>query len=97
MQKTNIIPQIIFEKLRFKKSCNLIGGQHFGLQLENQIFPRHEAFTKSYSQLWASFKTQKVCCPRQNAKYSAFGPNLSRLLSYLDNKYNFPKSSFVTF
>ena len=40
MQKINLIPQI-FEKLKFKKSCNPIGGEHFGLLLENQIFPRH--------------------------------------------------------
>ena len=42
----NIIPQIVFEKLKLKKACNLIGGDDFGLQLENQIFPRHGVFTK---------------------------------------------------
>ena len=31
MQKMNIIPEIIFEKLKFEKSYNLIGGEHFGL------------------------------------------------------------------
>ena len=31
MQKMNIMPQIVFEILKFKKSCNLIGGEHFGL------------------------------------------------------------------
>ena len=46
MQKTNIIPQIVFEELKFKKYCDLIGGEHFGAKLENQIFPRHAAFTK---------------------------------------------------
>ena len=25
-----------------KESCNLIGQQHFGLQLDKQIFPRYE-------------------------------------------------------
>ena len=34
----NIIPQIAFEKLKLKKACNLIGGEDFGLQLENQIW-----------------------------------------------------------
>ena len=53
MQKINVIPQIVFETLKFKKSCNLIGVEHLGLQLENQIFPRHAVFTKSYSQLWS--------------------------------------------
>ena len=33
-----------------------------------------------------------------NAKYSILlDPNVSRLDDYLDNKYNFPKSGFVTF
>ena len=31
MQKMNIVPQIVFKKLKFKKSCNLIGREHFGL------------------------------------------------------------------
>ena len=52
MQKMNITPQMVFEILKFKKFCNLIGGDYFGLQFENQNFPRHAVFTKSYSQLW---------------------------------------------
>ena len=31
MQKKNIIPQIVFKILKFKESCNLICGEHFGL------------------------------------------------------------------
>ena len=31
MQKMNIITQIVFEILKFKKSCDLIRGEHFGL------------------------------------------------------------------
>ena len=46
MQKMNIMPQIVFEKLKSKKSCNLIDGEHFGLKLEYQIFPRHAVFRK---------------------------------------------------
>ena len=30
-QKMNFIPHIVFEILKFKKSCNLIGREHFGL------------------------------------------------------------------
>ena len=30
----NIVTQIVFEVLKFKKSCNLIGGDHFCLQLK---------------------------------------------------------------
>ena len=51
MQKINLIPQF-FEKLKFKKSCNPIGGEHFGPLLENQIFPRHLVLRKLYTQLW---------------------------------------------
>ena len=52
MQKMNIIAQIVFKILKFKKFSNVIGGEHFGLYTENQIFLRHNIFTKSYSQLW---------------------------------------------
>ena len=31
MQKMNITPEIFFEILKFKKFCNLIGGEHFGI------------------------------------------------------------------
>ena len=29
--KMNIIPQRVLEMLKFKRYCNLIGGEHFGL------------------------------------------------------------------
>ena len=35
MQKKNIVTQIAFEVLKFKNSCNLIGGDHFGLWIKN--------------------------------------------------------------
>ena len=47
MQKMNFIPQIVFEILKFNLSCNLIGREHYGLQIENQIFSRNAIFTKS--------------------------------------------------
>ena len=31
MQKMNIIPQIVFKTLKFKKPCNLIGVEQFGI------------------------------------------------------------------
>ena len=31
MEKMNIITQIVFEKLKFKNSSDLIGREHFGL------------------------------------------------------------------
>ena len=30
-EKMNVIPRTVFEKLKFKKSCNLTDGEHFGL------------------------------------------------------------------
>ena len=52
MQKINIILQTVSDILKFKKSCNMICEEHFGLYLEKQIFPRHAVFTKSYRELW---------------------------------------------
>ena len=46
MPKTDIISLKVFEKLKFKKSCNLIGKEHLGLQLENQNYLRRAVFTK---------------------------------------------------
>ena len=64
MQKTNIIPQIVFEELKFKKYCDLIRGEHFGLKLENQIFPgmllSQNDIIANYG---ASVKAQKVKLP----------------------------------
>ena len=34
-EKANFLPQIVFEILKFKKLCNLIGLEYFQLQLEN--------------------------------------------------------------
>ena len=34
-KKANFLPQIVFEILKFKKLCNLIGLEYFQLQLEN--------------------------------------------------------------
>ena len=35
MQKANFLPQIVFEILKFRKLCNLIGLGYFQLQLNN--------------------------------------------------------------
>ena len=35
MQKANYLPQIVFEILKFKQLCNLIGLEYFQLQLKN--------------------------------------------------------------
>ena len=31
MQKMEILPQTVFKTLKFKKSCNMISGEHFDL------------------------------------------------------------------
>ena len=46
MQKMKFIPQIVFEIVKFKKSCNLIGQEHFYSQLENQNFAQTCGFNR---------------------------------------------------
>ena len=48
MQKANFLPQIVFEILKFRKICNLIGLEYFQLQLKNYIFHSHEVFIDSH-------------------------------------------------
>ena len=58
MQKMNFIPQIVFEILKFKKSCNLIGREHFGLfSPDMQILQNHIAIYGT------PFKAQRVMLP----------------------------------
>lgn len=85
----------VFEILKCKKSTNLIGGQDFGPELENHIFPRHAVSQNHIAYYGAHLKDKK--CPRQNAKCFGFGPRLSRLPNYLGSKYNFPNVRCVHF
>ena len=87
MQKMNI-PLIVFEILKIKKSYNLIGGQQFGLLLDNQIFHRLAVSQNHVANYEASFKAQQVILPLLNAKYFTFESNLSHLPNYLDKKKN---------
>ena len=48
MQKANFLPQTVFEILKFRKICNLIGLEYFQLQLKNCIFHSHEVFIDSH-------------------------------------------------
>ena len=41
MPQINFILHFFLEILHFNESCNLIGSQHFGPQLENQNFARY--------------------------------------------------------
>ena len=38
MQKATFLPPIVFEIIKFKKLYNMIGLEHFELQLKNLIF-----------------------------------------------------------
>ena len=86
-----------FEILKFKKSCNLIGREHLVYKLRTRFSPDMQFSQNHIAKNGSSSKAQKVILPPLSVKYSAFCPNLSCLPDYLDNKYNFPKSGFVTF
>ena len=64
MQKENFLPQLSFEILKFKKLCNLIGWEHFQLQLRKlshavqEIFQSHVVFIDS--QRWCIIQNQKI-------------------------------------
>ena len=54
IEKMKIITQIVFEILKFKKSCNLIDEEHF---------PRYQISQKHIANYGTSFKAQKVMMP----------------------------------
>ena len=83
MPQINFIIQLFLKILHFKESCNLIGWQRFGPELENQNFQRHWidgeisiailVFTLGYFQekiITKSFKKSK------KSKKPYFGPFL---------------------
>ena len=92
MQKMNTITEIVFERLKLKKSCNLIGGEHFAHKLRKRFSPGMQFSQNHIANHGASFKAQKVMLP-----HSTFCPNFSCLPNYLENRYIFPKSGFVFF
>ena len=77
MKKINIIPQIVFEILKFKKFCNLICGEHYNLR--HRFFPDIQFSQNHIASYGASFKTQKVMLPSLKCQNSTFDPNLSHL------------------
>ena len=58
-QKIRLISHAFLEIFKFKESCNLIGREHFCLQLNNQIFPEHGVFTEFKDNYGLSFKPKK--------------------------------------
>ena len=60
MQKVNIMPQIVFEILKFKKSCNLIGGGPFTYNLRTRSFPDMQFSQNHIANYGASFKAKKI-------------------------------------
>ena len=95
MQKINIIPQIVFEILKFKNPAIWFVESILAYHLRSRFFADIQFSQNHEANYEASFAAQKVMLP--SLKYFAVGPNLSRLPNYLDNKYNFPNYHFVTF
>ena len=95
MQKINIIPQIVFEILKFKNPAIWFVESILVYHLRSRFFADIMFSQNHEANYEASFAAQKVMLP--SLKYFAVGPNLSRLPNYLDNKYNFPNYHFVTF
>ena len=62
MQQMNIIPEINFEILNFKKSCNLIDGEH-AYKLRTRFSADMQFSQNHIADYGASFKTQKVMLP----------------------------------
>ena len=57
--KNEIILHMVFKILQFKKSCNLIGGEHFGLKLlRTRFFPDMQFSQNHISNYGASFKAK---------------------------------------
>ena len=71
-KKMKIIPQIVFEKLQLKKSCNLIGEEHFGLKLETRFFPEMQFSQNDIANYGALLKAQKVMLPLLKSKIFCF-------------------------
>ena len=65
--------------------------------LRTRFFPDMQFSQNDIANYGASVKAQKVMLLSLNGKCCAFGPNLSCLPNYLDNKFNFLKSNFVIF
>ena len=94
MQKVNIIPQIVLEILKFKNSCNLIGGEHFYL-LRIKFFPVMQFSQNGILNCGASFKAKKIMLHLLKCQTFHFW---SKFVSFTQSsRQHFPKSGFVTF
>ena len=51
-QKASFQPQTVFEISKIKNLCNLIGPEHFQLELKSKIFHRHAVFMHPKRHLW---------------------------------------------
>ena len=56
----NIIPQLVFEILKFEKSCNLLVESILANNLRTRFFPGMQFAKNHIANYGASFETQKV-------------------------------------
>ena len=89
MRKMNIVPQIVFEILEFKKPCNLIGGEHFGLWPENQTFPKH-SFHKIIRPIMRHLK-EKIILPPLKSKIFCFWSEFALFIQLSRQQIQFPE------
>ena len=85
----NIVPQIVFEILEFKKPCNLIGGEHFGLWPENQTFPKH-SFHKIIRPIMRHLK-EKIILPPLKSKIFCFWSEFALFIQLSRQQIQFPE------
>ena len=98
MQKKNIIPEIVFEILKFKKCCNLICGEHFGLQLWEADFSSYIQFSQNHiGNYGTSFKAWKVMLPSLKCQTFHFGSKLVLFTQLSRQQTQFSKLSLCHF
>ena len=59
MQKMTFMPQIVFEILNFKKSCNPIGQEHFCLNSSTKFSQNMQFLQNHKGNYGASYETNK--------------------------------------
>ena len=92
----NILPHIVSEILQFKKFYILLVKSILAYNLRTRFFPDMQFSQNLIASYGASFKAQILSSLKCQILF-LIQRDLSRLPNYLDNKYNFPKSDFVTY
>ena len=90
MQKMNIIPKTVFEKLKFKNSAIWLVESILAYNLRSRFSPDMQFSQNDIANFGAPFKTQKVMLLLLKCQICLPYPNT-------DNKLNFLKSSFLEY